>query len=114
MIKKQKQTKKKSKIWDSHPKGPPEPGSFYTHLGSADTLSNLRKDLEKRTGLKGNAVRFEKIIYTGKEGKTTQGCPMAKWVFIIIFMYLFINYFYWCLYNLAICISTLLDNALHS
>lgn len=61
-------------------KGPPEPGSFYTHLGAAASLLDLRNDLERRTGLKGNAIRFEKVVYTGKEGKTTQGCPMAKWI----------------------------------
>ncbi|KAJ8670320.1 hypothetical protein QAD02_001579 [Eretmocerus hayati] len=61
-------------------KCPPEPGSYYTHLGAAACLSDLRSDLERRTGLKGNAIRFEKVLYTGKEGKTTQGCPMAKWI----------------------------------
>ncbi|KAK6620540.1 hypothetical protein RUM43_010832 [Polyplax serrata] len=61
-------------------KFPPEPGSYYTHLGAAASLSDLRKDLETRTGQTGKALRFEKICYTGKEGKTTPGCPLAKWV----------------------------------
>lgn len=59
---------------------PPEPGSYYTHLGSARTLPELRSQIEHRSGFKDKAVRFEKVLYTGKEGKTTQGCPLAKWV----------------------------------
>ncbi|CAH2002157.1 unnamed protein product [Acanthoscelides obtectus] len=59
---------------------PPEPGTYYTHLGCANDLKSLRYDLECRTGVLGKAIRIEKIKYTGKEGKTAQGCPIAKWV----------------------------------
>ncbi|CAH2002158.1 unnamed protein product [Acanthoscelides obtectus] len=58
---------------------PPEPGTYYTHLGCANDLKSLRYDLECRTGVLGKAIRIEKIKYTGKEGKTAQGCPIAKW-----------------------------------
>lgn len=57
-----------------------EPGAYYTHLGCADSLKTLRKDLENKTGLVGKAIRIEKVRYTGKEGKTAQGCPIAKWI----------------------------------
>lgn len=49
-------------------------------LGCSSSLPELRKDLETRVAITGKALRIEKVSYTGKEGKTTQGCPMAKWV----------------------------------
>lgn len=51
---------------------------FYT--GSAATLQDLRKEFEDRCHISGRQLRIEKILYTGKEGKTNQGCPVAKWV----------------------------------
>ncbi|BES99664.1 tet methylcytosine dioxygenase [Nesidiocoris tenuis] len=59
---------------------PNEPGPYYTHLGYAKSLEELRDNMEKRSGLTGKAIRIEKVIFTGKEGKTVAGCPLGKWV----------------------------------
>lgn len=43
-------------------------------------MADLRRDIEDRIGVSGRQLRIEKVIYTGKEGKTAQGCPLPKWV----------------------------------
>ena len=55
-------------------------GPFYVHLGHAQNLAELRRDMEERTGLTSEEVRIEKVRYRRKEGKTSHGCPIAKFV----------------------------------
>eukprot|EP00092_Neocalanus_flemingeri_P033641 GFUD01036572.1.p1 GENE.GFUD01036572.1~~GFUD01036572.1.p1 ORF type:complete len:1125 (+),score=251.74 GFUD01036572.1:63-3437(+) len=60
--------------------GGPENGPFYVHLGNAQSLEKLRTIFEGQLNTGGEALRMEVVRYTGKEGKTSEDCPIAKWI----------------------------------
>merc|ERR1719402_675376 len=55
-------------------------GPYYVHLGHAPSRPALRRLFEERLGARGAALRLETIKFSGKEGKTEEECPIAKWI----------------------------------
>ena len=58
----------------------PDDAPFYIHLGHGKTKEDIRKSFETRLNVTGDALRVIGARYTGKEGKTSEGCPIAKWL----------------------------------
>merc|ERR1719319_1719776 len=55
-------------------------GPFYTQLGYARTQVQLKQLFLDRLETTETALRMEKVRFTPKEGVTSEGCPIAKWV----------------------------------
>ena len=58
----------------------PENGPYYVHLGHAESKEKLRVDFEEKLNVTGPALRIVCVRFTGKEGKTVEDCPIAKWI----------------------------------
>ena len=55
-------------------------GPYYVHLGHAESREKLRRKFEERLKVTGPALRIVCVRFTGKEGKTVEDCPIAKWI----------------------------------
>ena len=55
-------------------------GPYYTHLGTGGSKEEIKKGFEERVNLATNNIRVETAIYVKREGKSSQGCPIAKHV----------------------------------
>jgi len=72
--------KEMSPICDCVPPGYPDNGPYYVHLGHHKTREGLREKFEESWGVSGEELRMVTIRFTGKEGKTSEDCPIAKWI----------------------------------
>ena len=53
---------------------------LFLFLGVAKSLKHLRQIMEQRCEVEGRALRIEKAKYCRREGKSSLGCPIAKYV----------------------------------
>ena len=54
---------------------------FFNILLHYKNIDVFRSLFERRLGVTGRrALRIEKVRFTGREGVTSEGCPIAKWV----------------------------------
>ena len=54
-------------------------GPYYTHLGTARSEEELFQAFEDK-GFEKKSIRIEKAVHAPREGKSSQGCPIAKYV----------------------------------
>ena len=55
----------------------------------------LRTLFEQRLGVEDSQMlRLEKVRFTGKEGVTSEGCPIAKWVSSTQFYYQYLCFLF--------------------
>ena len=57
-----------------------ENGPYYVHLGHHKTQAGLREKFEESLGVSGEELRMVPVRFTRKEGRTSGGCPIAKWI----------------------------------
>ena len=72
--------KELSPACDCLPPGHPENGPYYIHLGHGKTRQSIREMFEQKMQVTGEALRIVAARFTGKEGKTSEDCPIAKWI----------------------------------
>ena len=58
----------------------PNTGPYYSQLGYCESKEELRRMMESRTGASGPALKLLEAAYCPREGKSIDGCPVAKQV----------------------------------
>ncbi len=58
----------------------PDSGPYYTHLGAAASMPDMRSRLLGQIGCSAEQLRIERARFVPRAGKGKYGCPVAKYV----------------------------------